>query len=334
MRIALDGMGSDNQPAPEIEGAVLAAREFGCQLLITGDEAILKAELQKYPHQDVLDKITFVHAPEKIAMSDKPAFAARKKSNNSVSRGMQLVKDGDADAMVTVGNTGAALTSGLFILRRIKGVKRPALTVLLPSDIGLRVLLDAGANAECKPEFLKQFGIMGSVYAEKVLGIDNPRVALLSNGEEEGKGNDLTIAAYPLLQNSNLNFIGNVEGKEVFAGETDVTVTDGFTGNIVIKVGEAIAKLMRTRIKTALKSSPKTMLGGMLVQSSIRGAFTDMDPDEIGGVILLGLNAPLIIGHGRSNAKAIKNAIGAAIKVVETDVVGSIRTSIAAELAS
>ncbi len=333
MRIALDAMGSDNQPDPELEGAVLAAREFGCHIYIIGDEPNLKTKLAAYPHSDVADKLHFVHAPEKIAMSDKPAFAARKKSDNSMARGMQLVKDGEADAMVTVGNTGAALASGLFILRRIKGVKRPALTVLLPSDIGLRAMLDAGANAECKPEYLLQFGIMGSVYAEKVLGIPNPRVALLSNGEEEGKGNDLTIAAYPLLEQSDLNFIGNVEGKEVFSGGTDVTVTDGFTGNILIKVGEAIAKLMRNRIKEVFKSNPATMLAGALTQSKLRGAFADMDPDEVGGVILLGLNAPLIIGHGRSSAKAVKSAIGAAIKVVETDVVGSIRESIAAELA-
>ena len=332
MRIALDGMGSDNYPNPEVEGAILAAREFGCEVVLTGDEALLQPLLADQLDTDLREKVTTVHAPEHFAMDEKPAFASRRKSDNSMARGLQLVRDGKAQAFVTMGNTGAALTNALFVLKRIPGAKRPALTVRLPTETGSTILLDIGANADCKPEYLLQFGVMGSVYAEKVLGVANPEVGLLANGEEDGKGNALVREVFPLMGDLPINFIGNIEPQALFAGKADVVVTDGYTGNILIKSSESVASLFGGLMKSAFKSNPLALAGGALARSALKAAQKRMDPTEFGGVPLLGVNGIVIVGHGRSNARAMRSAIGVAIRAVEQNVLGEIRTVLSQKL--
>lgn len=332
MRIVLDGMGSDRFPDPEVEGAVMAAREFGDEIIVTGDETRLRPLLDARLKGATDLKIEIVHAKDVVQMGDKPAFASRQKSENSMAVGLQLVKDGKADAFVTMGNTGAALANGLFILKRIRGVKRPALSVLLPTRKGRTVLLDIGANADCKPDFLLQFGVMGSVYAKKILGIENPRVATLSNGEEEGKGNTLVKETQALLKKSKLNYIGNVESKEFFAGEADVVVTDGFTGNIFIKTSESVAALMSDLIRDNIMKNPLTTLGGLLVRPAFGAIRRQMDPTEVGGAPLLGLDGVAIVGHGRSNGRAIRSAINVARVAAKEKMLDAIRSELAAEL--
>ena len=332
MRIVLDAMGSDKFPDPEIEGAVMAAREFGDEIILTGNESRLRPLLDAQKAPDA--KIEIVHAKDVVEMGAKPAFASRhaSRSENSMAVGMQWVKDGKADAFVTAGNTGAALTNGLFIFKRIRGVKRPALCVLLPTRKGRSLMLDIGANADCKPEYLLQFGIMGSVYMQKVAGVENPKVATLSNGEEEGKGNTLVKEAQGLLKKSNLNYIGNVESKEFFAGETDVVITDGFTGNIFIKTSESVASMMSDLIRGETVKNPIAILGGLLMRpvfASIRGK---LDPTEVGGAPLLGLDGVAIVGHGRSNGRAIRSAINVARAAVAGKMVETIRAELAAQL--
>lgn len=330
MRIALDGMGSDAFPEPEVLGAIQAVREFGWQIILTGNETQLHNALNRAAGPRLPENITVEHAPERVTSGEQPAFASRQKTQNSIARGFDLVKSGAADAFVTAGNTGAALTNGLLVLKRIAGIRRPALTVTLPVKNGRCIMLDIGANAECKPEYLFQFGIMGAVYAETVLGITNPRVGLLSNGEEAGKGNELTRAAHRLLATAKLNFIGNIEPKEIFGGGADVVVTDGFTGNVALKVTEAVAVLVGSMIKDAFKSSPLAKMGGLLARSAIQHARRDLDPNEVGGVPLLGLNGIAIKAHGRSNARAIRSALVAAAAAAQNNMIEKLRERIAA----
>jgi len=326
MRIVLDAMGSDEHPEPEILASVEATHRFSDEIILVGDEKILKSRLKELSRTDT--KITIVHAPEVLEMTDKPAENARRKALNSMAIGMDLVKNGEAQAFVTAGNTGGAMANALFRIGRIRGVKRPALTGLFPVRSGYCAVLDIGANADCKPEYLQQFAIMGSIYVEKALGITSPRVGLLSNGEEAGKGNDLVKTAYPLLQKSSLNFIGNVEGKELFNGEADVVVTDGFTGNILLKASEAVAKLLTDVIKQEIKSSMRTMLGGMLAKPAFGKVKQMMDPAEVGAAPLLGVNGLVFIGHGRSDARALVNAIGVARQAIQSNMLEALRDAI------
>ena len=330
MLIALDGMGSDGFPEPEVLGAIQAVREFGWKIILTGNESQLRAALKRAAGAHLTENITVEHAPERVTGGEQPAFASRQKTNSSMARGFDLVKSGAVDAFVTAGNTGAALTNGLLVLKRIAGIRRPALTVTLPVKNGRCIMLDVGANAECKPEYLFQFGIMGAVYAETVLGITNPRVGLLSNGEESGKGNELTRAAHHMLTTAKLNFIGNIEPKEMFGGAVDVVVTDGFTGNVALKVTEAVAGLVGSMIKDAFKSSPLAMMGGLLSRSAIQYARRDLDPNEVGGVPLLGLNGIAIKAHGRSNARAIRSALVAAAAAAQNNMIENLQQRIAA----
>ena len=330
MRIALDAMGSDAFPEPEVLGAIQAAREFGWHIILTGNETQLLEALTRAVGPRLPDNITIEHAPERVTSGEQPAFASRQKAKNSIARGLDLVKSGAADAFVTAGNTGAALANGLLVMKRITGIRRPALTVTLPVKNGRCIMLDIGANADCKPEYLFQFGIMGAVYAETALGITNPRVGLLSNGEETGKGNELTRAAHHLLTTANLNFIGNIEPKDIFGGAADVVVTDGFTGNVALKVTEAVAGLVGSMIKNAFTSSPLAMMGGLLAKSAIRHASRDLDPNEVGGVPLLGLNGIAIKAHGRSNARAIRSALVAAATAVQNNMIAELQKRIAA----
>src|SRR5512138_2969230 len=260
-RIVVDAMGSDNYPTPDVEGAVAAAREYGVEVILVGDAAKIQPVLDSIGGANL--PVRVVHAPEVLTMHDTGEDlvmkARHKEAQNSMAVGLDLVKSGEADAFITAGNTGAAMVTSLFRVGRIRGVDRPALAGPFPTATGICTVLDIGINPDCKPENLLQFGIMGSIYAEKVRGIRNPRIGLISNGEEAGKGSELVKEAFPLLANAKLNFVGNVEGKEIFGGNVDVAVTDGFTGNVFLKSTEAVAKLLIEKIRGAIKA------GGPLV---------------------------------------------------------------------
>lgn len=330
-RIVVDAMGSDAYPTPDVQGAVMAARDYGVEIILVGDESKIRPVLEAQKAGDL--PIRIVHAPEMLTMEDKGeqlAFKARhKQAQNSMAVGMDLLKKGEGDAFVTAGNTGAGMVTALFRLGRLRGVDRPAVAPVFPTATGTCVVLDIGANPDCKPENLLQFAIMGSAYAEKVRGVKSPKVGLVSNGEEEGKGNELVRAATPLLKNSGLNYYGNVEGKEVIGGKVDVAVTDGFVGNVMLKTAEAVGKLILDQVKTAIQNGgPLAKLGGLLVRPALRSIRRLLDPSEQGAAILLGVNGLVLIGHGRSDATAIKSAIRLAREAAEADVVGEIKSAI------
>jgi len=331
IRIVLDAMGSDSYPTPDVVGAVMAAREYGVEIILVGDEKLIKPILAAQNPGDL--PIRIVHAPEMLTMEDKGealVFKARHKdSKNSMAVGIDLVKKGEADAFVTAGNTGAAWLTALFRLGRMRGVDKPALAPVFPTAKGSCVVLDIGANPDCEPQNLLQFAIMGSIYAEKVRGIPNPTVGLLSNGEEEGKGNHLVKETTPLLKTSGLHFIGNVEGKEVIGGMVDVAVTDGFTGNVMLKSSEAVAKMLVDKIKEAIKGGgPLVMLGGLLVKPALGKIKKMLDPSEEGAAPLLGVNGLVFIGHGRSDEIAIKNAIRVARNAVQSGVLDAMKSNL------
>jgi len=328
MRIVVDAMGSDSYPEPDVAGAIMAAREWGEEIILVGDEGRIQAELAKQNTTGL--SLTVRQASQVIEMTDTPSKASREKRDSSMHVGLQMVGAGEADAFVSAGNTGGILavaTLRQYGLGRIPGVKRPALGVIFPTK-ERPLLMDNGANADCKAEYLLQFGVIGSVYVEKMLGIKNPRVALISNGEEEGKGNLLIKETIPLLANSGLNYIGNIEPKEFMRGEADVGLTDGFTGNIMMKTAEAVASYLLKLVRQEIMSSPITQLGGLLARPAFRRAGKQLDPNEVGGALLLGVNGVVVIAHGRSNAYAIKQAIGQARRCVTQKVVGAIELSI------
>jgi glycerol-3-phosphate acyltransferase PlsX len=331
MTVILDAMGSDAHPDPEVLAAIRFAREFQEEIILVGNEPILKEKLTQNGATGL--PIRVVHAAEVLEMEDKPVENARKKAQNSMAVGMELLKSGEGHAFVTAGNTGGAMVNALLKLGRIKGVLRPALCALFPTAVGKSVVLDIGANAECKPEFLLEFAVMGSVYAQKVLGMENPRVGLLSNGEEAGKGNQLVKDSYHLLEGSKLNFIGNVEGKELFGGAADVVVTDGFTGNILLKTSEAVGKLIITKLKTGLMSSLRTKLGAALAKPAFTEVRKLMDPAETGAVILLGIDGLVYVGHGRSDENAMFSAAKAARHAVSQGLLTGLREAIQTQIA-
>jgi len=334
MRIVLDALGSDNCPDPEVQAALQAAAEYNDDIFLVGPADQLREKLDALNGTSA--KVQIVNATEAITMHDKglklALKAKRRETKNSMAVGIDLVKSGEADAFVTAGNTGGALTTGYYRLGLIPGLERPALTALFPSKGGHTVVLDIGANPECKPEHLYQFAIMGSIYAQKVLQIDKPRLGLLSNGEEAGKGNQLIQDTYPLLEASELNFIGNVEGKELFGGEADVVVMDGFTGNILLKSSEAVAKLLIDTLREELMSSFRTKAGAVLAKPAFGGIRKLLDPAEVGAAPLLGVNGLVFIGHGRSNAYALASAIRSARKAVAADLLNAIQEAIEEQL--
>ncbi len=323
MRIALDAMGSDTFPAPDVEGAVLAAREYGDTILLVGSPAQVEPELAKYQTSGL--NLEVVPASEIVTMHDKPSVVGKAKPNSSMHVGMGLVRDGKADAFVTAGNTGAALSiATLYTLRRIPGVKRPALCGIVKIKDMAVILLDVGANADSKPEWLAQFALMGRIYAKSALGLENPAIAVLSNGEEEGKGNELVREASALIAALPLRFVGNIEPKDLLSGEADVVVSDGFVGNIMLKSLEATSRLVSNLIREELMAGTLTKVGGLLAKPAFDRVRRQTDPFEVGGAPLLGVNGVVIIGHGRSNARAIKNAIGQARKAVAGGLIGEI----------
>jgi glycerol-3-phosphate acyltransferase PlsX len=327
MRIVLDAMGGDRAPQVAVEGGVMAAREYGIEVVLVGPQQVVEAELAK--HDTTGLSLPVVHASQVIEMTDEPSMAARQKKDSSMVVGMNLVKKGEADAFTTAGNSGGALAAALFQVGRIKGIKRPALSTIFPTRKGFCFISDIGANTDCKPEYLLQFGIMSSAYAERVLGIPHPRVGIVSNGEEEGKGSILVKEASKLLKNSHLNFVGNVEGKDIPAGLADVVVTDGFSGNVVIKLSEGVATLLMEVMEEEIKKRPTAVLGALLARSALREVKSRLDYSEYGGAPLLGVDGVIIVGHGRSNAKAIKNMVRVGKEAVEKGMLEAIKEGIA-----
>jgi glycerol-3-phosphate acyltransferase PlsX len=335
MRIVVDAMGSDHAPGPDVAGAVQAAQETDVEIVLVGPEQVVKEELAKHELEGA--NIEVVHASEVVGMEEH-TLSVKTKKDSSMVVGVQMIRQGQADAFVSAGNSGAVMAAALFNLGRLKGVQRPAITTVYPTVRGHTVLLDVGANTDCRPEYLYQFAIMGQAYAERALGIRNPSIGLLSNGEEEGKGNMLVRDTYAIFEEAPFNFQGNVEGKDLPAGMADVVVTDGFTGNVVAKLSEGLVISLARMIKAELTSGllPKLaailMLPGLilalpgllLLWPVLKRVYKRFDPEEIGGAPLLGVRGPVIIAHGRSNDKAIKNAIRAAKRAVANDVSGAI----------
>jgi len=316
MSIVLDAMGSDQYPVPEIQAAAALAAN-GEKVILVGKVELIHQKSNEL--QIDLTGIEIVDAPDIVGMEDKPVESFKKKPNNSMSVGMSLVKDGKAEAFVTAGNTGAAFFNAVMILRKISGISRPALAAIIPVKNGNCVFMDTGANADCRPDFLLEFAVMGSVYASLLFKTDNPKIALLSNGEESTKGNQLVKDAYPLLENSGVNFVGNVEPKEIYAGKADCVVTDGFSGNVFLKASEAVGKLITDTLKTSIMSSLRNKVGYLFIKPAIADLKRMMDPSETGAAILLGVNGLVFIGHGRSDARALVSAVNLARRTLEAN---------------
>lgn len=333
MRIALDAMGGDHAPEVTVAGAVAAAREFGIQIALVGQEEIVQRELASHDWQGL--SLSVVHAPEAVDMHDKPSEVLRSKPQSCMHVGMEMVKNGQADAFVTCGNTGGALAIALVKLGRIRvdslrRIHRPTLATVYPTRTGFCFFMDTGANTDWRPEYLQQFAVMGSVYAESVLGVSEPRVGLVSIGEEEGKGTIAVREAYELIKATpGLNFIGNIEGKDIPAGKADVVVTDGFTGNVIIKLSEGVATLIVETLREEITSRTLAKAGALLARPALRAVAHKLDYAEYGGAVLLGLNHVCIVGHGRSNARAVRSALRVARDAVQADVVEKIREGLA-----
>lgn len=321
--VALDAMGGDHAPKATVEGALAAAKQ-GIPVVLVGKTAAIKAELQKQGGD-----LPIAEAPEYITMEDH-ATDVRKKKGASINVCMELVKKGEASSVVAMGHTGATLAAALFGLGRIKGVERPTLLVELPSEKGRTYLADGGANVDCKAPWLVQFAVMATAYAE-AQGVKNPSVGLLSIGEEEEKGNALTLEAFPLLKaTKGINFYGNVEGRDVFKTTTDIVIADGFVGNVVLKLSEGEARTIFKWVRDALSSgSPFTKVGALLVRGALGGLRAKMDPAEYGAMPLLGVEGPVFIGHGSADARAVQNAIRKAKAVVDANLVERVRAGIA-----
>jgi glycerol-3-phosphate acyltransferase PlsX len=328
VRVALDAMGGDRGAEVNVEGAVMAAREFGTKVILVGKEEEIQRHLRQHETQSL--PLTIHHAPEVVEMGESPSIAVRRKKQSSIRIGLDLVKRGEADAFVSAGNTGAVMAISLVVLGPLPGVERPAIAVVVPTLTGRAVLLDAGANVDCKPRHLVQFAIMGNVYARDLLGVLRPRVGLLSIGEEESKGNELTKEAFKELEEEpSLNFIGNVEGRDVFNGTSDVIVCDGFTGNVALKISESVLDAMFALLREELGRDLRGKAGSFLLLPAFKRFKRRVDPWEYGGAPLLGVSGVSIIGHGRSTGKAIKNAVRTAGECVTNKVIPHIREGIA-----
>ena len=327
--IALDAMGSDRAPKPEVEGAIQAARQYGIRVLLVGQEEVVTAELVRHPAAAGLP-IEVVQASEVITMEDKAVQAVRAKRDSSIRVGLRLVRDGAASGFVTAGNTGAAMATAKMVLGALPGVDRPALAAVFPTALGTAAcLLDVGANVDCKPNNLVEFAIMGDTYSRSMFGTRRPRVGLLSIGEEETKGNELTRESFQLLKQLPLNFVGNVEGRDLYNGKVDVIVADGFVGNVALKISEGVAHLVRSTLKESLKATITRQVGYLLSRSAFADFKKRLDHTEYGGAPLLGVKGVCFITHGSSNMNAIKNAIRVAAEFAE----GRVNETIERELA-
>lgn len=324
MKIVIDGMGGDNAPKSNVEGAVKAIKEYNVDLIITGDKDILEKQFANYEFDK--SKLEIVHTTEIIENEDKPVKAIRSKKDSSMVVALRLVKEGKADAVISAGNTGALLAGGLFVVGRIKGIDRPCLCPAIPNaKKGMTLIADGGANADCKPKNLVEFAGMSNIYAKKVLGLNSPKIALANVGIEEGKGNDLVKKSYEELKNIDVNFIGNVEARDVINAYTDIIVCDGFTGNILLKSTEGVAMSVMGLLKETFLSSTKGKIGAMLLKDDLKKLKSFMDYAEYGGAPLLGVNGGVIKAHGSSDSRAIKNAVNQGIKFAQGNVVEDIK---------
>lgn len=314
MRIALDAMGTDLAPGPEVEGALLALRDAdGVEIVLVGDESVIRAELAR--HDEIPETLQVRHAPDRVTADDAPASVIRRKPDSSIVVGLRMQKEGEADAFVSAGSTGAVMASSLFTLRPLPGVERPPVGAILPTARGLSLLLDAGANIGCKPQHLVQFAHLGSVYAKDAMGREDPKVGLLNIGEEPGKGDELSIETHQLLtREAGINFVGNIEGRDIVRGDCDVVVCDGFVGNVLLKFYESVAGYIVDLLRKELEAAGDTSL-------DLEHVFRVLDYTEYGGAPLLGLGGVSIICHGESPPKAIRNALAVAARAVRSELV-------------
>ncbi len=322
-------MGGDLAPSETVRGALLAMEELGVEVVLVGDANDIENERSK---ADVGNRsLSIVHAGQVIPMNEPhPVDAIRKMRDSSILAACDLVAQGDADAVVSAGNTGATMISAILRLKRLEGTDRPAIATVFPTTTGYCLIVDAGANSECRPHHMLNFALMGEAYARQVMGRENPKVGLLSIGEESTKGTELTTASYELISKANCNFIGNIEAKDIPLGRVDVVITDGFTGNVVLKLAEGVGEAMVRILKASIEKSPVSKIGAVLMRPALQSLARRMDYSEYGGALLLGVRGVAVIAHGRSKAKAIKNAIGTAKAAVE----GNVTEAIAARLAT
>ncbi len=325
MKIIVDGFGGDNAPLAVLKGSEMAVKEYGVELVITGDEEKLKTTAAE---NDIsLDNITIVHAPDIITMEDDPFTILKEKSECSMAKAFTLLKEGEGDAFVSAGSTGAIVIGANFMVKRIKGVKRAALATVVPAINGYYMLMDSGANLDCKPETLTSFGIMGSIYMQKVMGIESPKVGLVNVGTEDTKGGELQQGAFALLKEAPVNFVGNIEARDIPAGIVDVAVADGFTGNVILKLTEGLASMFAKKIKGMFLDGLTGRVSAVMMAKKLRNFKKSMDYTEQGGAPLLGVRKPVIKAHGSSNPKAFKNAIGQAIKFANQGLIEEIEAT-------
>lgn len=326
MKVIVDSMGGDKGPAEIVKGAVDAANELGVSIILVGGEKLIEKELSKYEYPN--NSIEIINATETITNEEEPVLAIRRKKSSSMVLGLEALVKGKADGFVSAGSTGALLAGGLFIVKRIEGIERAALATVYPTKKGISFILDIGANVDSKPEYLMQFATMGSIYSEKVLGVKNPTVGLANIGTEKGKGNALVRDAYELLFNSNLNFVGNVEVRDIPNGAVDVVVCDGFVGNVILKLTEGMAMTMFSALKEEFTKSFKSKMGALMLKSQLKSFKNSLDYREYGGAPLLGLKQPVIKAHGSSDAFAIKNAIRQVKVFLDNNVIDIIEKNI------
>ncbi|HEU4934828.1 MAG TPA: phosphate acyltransferase PlsX [Vicinamibacterales bacterium] len=331
MRIAIDAMGGDEAPGPIIDGALVAARHLQIGLLLVGDRSAIEGELSRHPGAAALD-LRILHTPESISMSESATAALRRKPRASVRLAAEAVRAGDASALFSAGHTGASVMAAIGAFGRLPAVDRPALATIIPTRRQPAVLLDSGATVECRPQHLVQFAMMGAAYARVALDCRSPRVGLLSVGEEESKGNDLTREAHQLLKTAPIDFVGNVEGRHVYAGDVDVIVCDGFTGNVTLKISEGLVDAVQTLLHEELSSTFGTRVGYLLSRQAFRRFRRRVDSSEYGGAPLVGLNGLCIVGHGRSSAKAVRNGVAMAARFVSQGLVGRLSRALTAEV--
>lgn len=329
MRVVVDGMGGDNSPQAIVEGCVLAQKEYGVDIIITGPKEKIEAELAKYEYNK--SAISVLDATEVISTNEAPVKALKTKKDSSLVKALELVKSGEADAVVSAGSTGAFLAGCTLIVKRIKGISRPALAPVMPGKNGPFMIIDAGANADCKPQYLTQFAQMGKVYFENVLGVENPSVGLVNIGEEEEKGNELTKVAYQLLKEEDINFVGNIEPRDIPKGKVNVLVCDGFVGNTVLKMYEGVAETILSEIKAEIMGSFVTKIGGVMLAPVFKRFKKHYDYKEYGGAAFLGVNGICIKAHGSSDARALKNAIKVSKAYYDTGVLDKMKSAFAAE---
>ena len=327
MKIAVDAFGGDNAPKAVVEGCVAALKTYSdITIALCGDEESIKNELSAYDYDS--SRVEIHHAPEVIGCDEQPTFAIRRKKNSSLVKAMELVRDKEAECVLSAGSTGAVLAGATFIVRRIEGVKRPALGVVFPAEKGCVLIMDCGANVDCKPSYLMQFAVMASAYMKDVMGVENPRIGLLNNGAEAEKGNELTKAAYKLLENAPVNFVGNCEARDILSGQFDAIVCDGFAGNVVLKYTEGMASTLMSMLKGELMADTRSKIGALLSKPAFKRFKKIMDYTEYGGAPLLGIDGGVVKAHGSSNAKAFAAAVGQARKFALGGINSSIRDAI------